>query len=107
MALGVFVFVLCLAAVVPSHAKTDGSSQSVEHGRELFESAGCGGCHALKAAGATGGVGPSLDGDPNLTKEFIIDRVSSGQGAMPPFGYQMSEQDIADIAAYVMQTAAK
>src|SRR5581483_8462900 len=30
-------------------------------GKAVFESAGCKGCHTLKAAGATGTVGPNLD----------------------------------------------
>ena len=30
-------------------------------GKTVFTSAGCSGCHTLKAAGATGTVGPNLD----------------------------------------------
>src|SRR5476649_907954 len=30
-------------------------------GKAVFASAGCGGCHTLKAAGSTGNVGPNLD----------------------------------------------
>ena len=30
-------------------------------GKAIFASAGCGGCHTLKAAGASGNVGPNLD----------------------------------------------
>ena len=30
-------------------------------GKQVFASAGCGGCHTLKDAGATGNVGPNLD----------------------------------------------
>ena len=30
-------------------------------GKAVFASAGCGGCHTLKAAGSTGTVGPNLD----------------------------------------------
>ena len=78
-----------------------------DKGRKLFASAGCGGCHTLADAGATGQVGPSFDGDPNLTPGFVVDRVTNGQGQMPAFGDQLSAQDIADVAAYVAKVAAK
>jgi len=99
-------FLLLILETAGSLAQTS-SSGNADHGRELFASAGCGGCHTLKAANATGTAGPSLDGDPNLSTDLIIERVTAGVGPMPAFGYQMSNQDIADIAAYVMQAAAK
>ena len=89
-------------AVAPPAAAGD-----PEEGRKVFANAGCGGCHTLADAGATGQVGPSLDGDPNLTPGFIVDRVTNGQGQMPAFVDQLSAQDIADVAAYVAKVAAK
>ena len=50
----------------------------------MFASAGCGGCHTLAAAGATGNVGPSLDVS-KPTEALVIDRVTNGKGAMPSF----------------------
>lgn len=76
-------------------------------GRELFNNYSCGTCHALKDADGSGHVGPSLDGNPNLTEAFIVDRVTNGQGPMPAFGGQLSEQEIAEVAAYVKAVAAK
>lgn len=106
LALTGLVFVLAVSAM-PSHAKTESDHGRVEHGHELFESSACGGCHTLKDAGATGEVGPSLDGDPNLSEALIVSRVTNGQGAMPAFGDQLNEDEIADIAAYVMAATAK
>ncbi|MGE5721884.1 MAG: c-type cytochrome [Sphingomonadales bacterium] len=77
------------------------------HGRQLFTDWSCSSCHALQDAGAEGHVGPSLDGDPNLTKALVVDRVTNGQGAMPGFGGQLSDDEIAELAAYVVEAAKK
>jgi mono/diheme cytochrome c family protein len=71
-------------------------------GAEVFESAACGGCHTLADAGATGTVGPSLDGNDALTTELVVDRVTNGKGAMQPFAEILSAEEIEDVAAYVM-----
>jgi mono/diheme cytochrome c family protein len=71
-------------------------------GKTIFETAGCKGCHTLKDAGATGTVGPNLDqAKPPL--DLVVDRVTNGRGAMPSFSGQLSQQQIADVAAYVVQ----
>ncbi len=77
-----------------------------EAGADVFASAGCGGCHVLSAAGSAGTVGPSLDAAKPSTA-LVIQRVTNGMGAMPPFGDQLSEQQIADVAAYVHASTAK
>jgi mono/diheme cytochrome c family protein len=86
----------------------DGGGASVEGdaaaGEAVYASAGCGGCHTLEAAGSTGTVGPNLDeSQPDF--ELAVDRVTNGQGAMPAFEGQLSEQQIADVAAYVAESA--
>jgi mono/diheme cytochrome c family protein len=71
-------------------------------GKTVFLSAGCKGCHTLKDAGATGTVGPNLDqAKPPLS--LVVERVTKGQGAMPPFKGQLSDKQIADVAAYVVK----
>jgi len=72
-------------------------------GAQVFSTAGCGGCHTLSAAGSSGNVGPNLD-DAKPEKSLIVDRVTHGQGAMPSFGDQLSEEQIADVAEYVFQS---
>jgi mono/diheme cytochrome c family protein len=60
----------------------------------------CAGCHTLKDAGATGQVGPNLDNS-KPAKELIVERVTKGKGAMPPFKGVLSDTQIADVVAYV------
>lgn len=83
------------------------AAQKAAPGKELFLDWGCSTCHTLADAEATGHVGPVLDGDPNLTKAYIVNRVTNGQGAMPSFGGQMTDKEIAEIADYLLKAAAK
>jgi mono/diheme cytochrome c family protein len=71
-------------------------------GAEVFASAGCGSCHTLAEAGTSGTVGPNLD-DSQPPHELVVDRVTNGQGVMPPFAGQLSDAEIQDVAAYVVQ----
>jgi mono/diheme cytochrome c family protein len=70
------------------------------NGESIFASAGCGGCHTLAAAGSDGTVGPNLDeSKPSL--ELAIDRITNGQGGMPSFEGQLSEEQIRAVAEFV------
>jgi cytochrome c553 len=70
-------------------------------GKEVFVGVGgCGSCHTLADAGTSGTIGPNLD-DAAPSFELAVDRVTNGQGAMPSFSGQLTEQQIADVAAYV------
>lgn len=71
-------------------------------GEAVFASQGCGGCHVLAAAGASGNVGPNLD-EAKPSTELVVERVTKGKGVMPAFG-SLSEQQVADVAAYVAQS---
>ena len=72
-------------------------------GKQVFETAGCVGCHTLKAANAHGTVGPNLDqAKPPLS--LVITRVTHGAGAMPNFSSQLSTKQIADVAAFVVKS---
>jgi mono/diheme cytochrome c family protein len=72
-------------------------------GEEVYASAGCGGCHTMEAAGSTGNVGPNLD-DTKPAAGLVVDRVTNGRGAMPAFEGQLSEKQIADVTAYVVES---
>ena len=72
-------------------------------GEAVFASAGCGGCHTLAAAGATGNVGPNLD-ESKPPVDLVVSRVTDGAGVMPPFKDSLDDQQIADVAAYVVQS---
>ena len=65
-----------------------GGEGEAPDGEAIFAEAGCGGCHTLEAAGTSGSVGPNLD-DAKPDKELVIERVTNGQGAMPPFKDQV------------------
>jgi cytochrome c553 len=75
-------------------------------GKEVFATASpaCGSCHTLADAGATGSVGPNLD-EAKPPAALVVDRVTNGKGVMPSFGDSLSEQQIADVAAYVSSVA--
>ena len=70
-------------------------------GEQVFSAGGCGSCHTLAAAGASGAVGPNLD-ESKPDAELVVDRVTNGSGAMPAFEGQLSETEIQDVAAYVV-----
>lgn len=78
-------------------AEGEGDPQA---GLEVFASAGCGGCHTLQEANASGTVGPSFD-DTETDYETAVDTITHGRGAMPAFADQLSEQEIRDVAALV------
>ena len=83
-------------------------------GKAVFASAGCAACHTLKAANATGKVGPDLDTalqgkDAAFIHESIVDpqaEIASGypSGVMPGnFGETLSEKQINDLVALLSQ----
>jgi len=71
-------------------------------GKKTFLSAGCTGCHTLADAKATGTVGPNLD-QAKPDYRLVTARVTLGKGQMPSFKGQLSAQQIADVAAYVVK----
>jgi cytochrome c6 len=85
------------APTTTSSAATQGDPTA---GKAVFASAGCGGCHTLKAANASGAVGPNLD---SLKPEYdtVVHQVENGGGVMPAFKDQLSQKQIDDVAAFV------
>ncbi|HEY7563041.1 MAG TPA: cytochrome c [Gaiellaceae bacterium] len=78
-----------------------GAQGDAAAGKDVFASAGCGSCHTLSDAGATGTVGPDLDTS-SADEAAVVTQVTNGGGGMPPFSGSLSEQQIADVAAYVV-----
>ncbi len=66
--------------------------------------AGCASCHTLADSGSTGTVGPNLDAA-SPSSDKVVERVTNGQGVMPPFKGMLREQQIQDVAAYVSSVA--
>lgn len=87
------------AEVSGGDGATTGGGEAAD-GEAIFAEAGCGGCHTLAAAGATGTVGPNLD-ESKPSKGLAIDRVTNGRGAMPPFKDRYSADEIEAVADYV------
>ncbi len=81
-----------------------GAGQAKVSGAAVFASAGCAGCHTLKAAGATGTIGPDLD-QLRPSAATVSGVVRSGAGAMPSFSGKLSDAQIAAVASYVSSVA--
>jgi mono/diheme cytochrome c family protein len=79
------------------------SAEQIDEARVLFNSWSCGACHVMSDANGTGHIGPSLDGNNAMDKDFIVARVTNGQGAMPGFGGQMSDEEIELVSVYIME----
>ena len=77
------------------------ASGSPEAGAAVF-SENCSTCHGATGEGGNGG--PDLKTMPLAkTEEGTIQQVTNGGGGMPPFGGTLSETEIKDVAAYVVQ----
>src|SRR4051794_24963374 len=68
-------------------------------GAQVFADSGCGGCHTLKAAGASGAIGPNLD-NTSLDAAGVEQVVTGGRGSMPAFGGRLSPAELKAVAAY-------
>ncbi len=89
----------------PAGGGSDGGTDPGEtDGKAIFASQGCGSCHALADANATGAVGPSLD-ETQPSQELVVDRVTNGLGGMPAFADKLSAEQIDAVAEYVASAA--
>lgn len=79
------------------------TAEQVTHGRELFQNWSCSACHVLTDANGHGHIGPALDGNAAMDHAFVVSRVTNGQGAMPGFGGQMTDEEIDLLASYILQ----
>ncbi len=94
-----FALVGVAAAVI---AFNGARAQATPDGQQLFNSVGCSGCHSSDGHGSMGGDAPALAGNGNLADaNHVITQILKGGGAMPPFGTQLSDDQIAAIANYV------
>jgi cytochrome c oxidase subunit 2 len=82
-------------------------------GRELFASAGCGGCHTLADAGSQGQIGPNLDEnlkgrDADFVRQSIVDpdaMIAEGfqPGVMPQtYGDDLSDEQLDALVEYLV-----
>jgi cytochrome c6 len=99
-----------VAAYVASVVGTGNStakppSQLGTDGKTIFQTE-CSSCHTLKAAGATGTVGPNLDQlkPPEAT---VVHQVTNGGAVMPAFKGKLSPAQIQAVAKFVSSSAGK
>jgi cbb3-type cytochrome c oxidase subunit III len=100
-----------VAAYVASVAGQNGGesvspSSLGTNGQAIFKGVGCAGCHTLKAAGATGTVGPNLD-QLKPSTSVVAHQVTVGGGVMPSFKNTLSAAQIQAVAQYVSSNAGK
>jgi mono/diheme cytochrome c family protein len=89
----------------PAATQTQQASEgNAEAGKEIFAANGCGSCHTLEDAGSSGTVGPNLDeAKPDLA--VAIETITNGASPMPAFKDTLTEQQIADVATYVVEAS--
>lgn len=83
------------------------ASGAEDLGRKVFlgvAQPSCAICHTLKAAGATGKVGPSLD-ELKPDKGRALDAVQNGVGVMPSFLDKLTPGQIEAVADFVARSA--
>jgi mono/diheme cytochrome c family protein len=90
----------------PAGSSGGGTKAAAPDGKQIFTSAGCAGCHTLKAAGATGTVGPNLD-VVKPAEAKVVHQVNVGGGAMPAFKGQLTPAEITAVAKFVSSSAGK
>jgi mono/diheme cytochrome c family protein len=85
----------------PGEEEASGGGGNAELGAAVFAE-NCSTCHGGTGHGGNGG--PDLTTMPLAqTEEGAIQQVTNGGGGMPPFGGTLSEEEIENVAAYVVQ----
>ncbi|MBN9506302.1 MAG: cytochrome c [Altererythrobacter sp.] len=102
LALAIAAIPLAGAWAAAENADAPLTEEQMAKGRQLFTDNSCTQCHALADADAQGSIGPPLDGDANLTHDFVVDRITNGSGPMPSFGW-LAPEDIDLLARYIVQ----
>ncbi|HEX5472236.1 MAG TPA: cytochrome c [Lacipirellulaceae bacterium] len=75
------------------------AEQPTGAGEKIYMQSRCFVCHGQLG---TGGFGSALAGDRILAiKQFVIAQILIGRGKMPPFGGQLSDDDVAAVAQYI------
>ena len=95
-----------VAAVAGTGKEGGGSPQQLgTDGKKIF-SAECSSCHTLKAAAATGTVGPNLD-QLKPSESIVQHQVEAGGAVMPAFKGKLSDAQITAVATFVSSSAGK
>ena len=95
----VIVVVVALGLTSCSSAEKAEKGDPVK-GKQLFAAQGCDGCHTFKAAGSKGAVGPDLDAA-GASPGRVLAQLRRSGGLMPSFADKVSDDEKADLAAFV------
>ncbi|MEP6910162.1 MAG: cytochrome c [Actinomycetota bacterium] len=98
---------LALVASGCGGKKGSSSSDSTAQGSpgaQVFADAGCGTCHTMATAGATGKVGPNLD-ELRPNQQRVERQVKNGGNGMPSFADKLSAAEITQVAGFVATAA--
>ena len=99
--IGAAILFIYLLSTAPSGSATSSASNGKQTGKTIFVN-NCSSCHILKAAGATGVVGPNLD-KLKLPKSIVIAQIKHGGGVMPAFAHTMTSTQIATVAQFIYE----
>jgi predicted ribosomally synthesized peptide with SipW-like signal peptide len=98
-----------------AEGETTGGETAAVDGAQVFDSAGCSGCHALADAGSTATTGPDLDGalqgkPTSFIEESIVDPNKEIAKGYPPdvmpqdFGDTLSPEELDALVKYLKQS---
>jgi mono/diheme cytochrome c family protein len=79
-------------------------------GARVFVRADCANCHTLATAGATGTRGPNLDrhfATHRHSLGYLVAQIANGGNGMPAFRNRLSEQEIRDVATFLVNVAGR
>jgi len=101
---GAVLAIVILAAGCGGGGSSKNDALAKSPGAHIFKTAGCGGCHMLKAANAKGQVGPNLD-ELKPDESTVARQVRVGGNGMPSFKERLSDAQISQVADYVFNAA--
>lgn len=99
----------CLAFTAVVHAQRKSDTDFIDQkdavhatGEQIYTHI-CQGCHMPDGRGAVGaGHYPTLASNPKLASSaYPVAMILNGRGAMPTFGFMLSDEQVADVVNYV------
>ena len=85
-------------------AAAPGAPTAARDGKQIFTAEGCGSCHTLADAGASGSSGPNLD-EAAPDAATVEAKVKSGGGSMPAF--DLPAPELQALGEYVSSVAGR
>jgi mono/diheme cytochrome c family protein len=102
-AIGLALLALTLAGcgAAPRHPAQGAAAPD---GRRLYVDSGCGRCHALAAAGTSGGNGPDFDTSERLGLGQLRAALVEGRNGMPSYAGRLTPRQLDAVAAFVYRS---